>query len=184
MADSKHADLGQLASKAHKGQWSFHRPTSGKYPAFWVHNGMRVHVADNVGEDNAAFIAAANPVAVTDLINDYDTERAQRIAAEREIQALRLENEALRHGVRGDFDLDAWLEWRIIQQVGESEAEHERFEAWYLKDLFPGADDQAKELARGLFARKVDHAGDGFAYARPEVEAFWGIWMARANLSD
>ncbi|EPN2884588.1 ead/Ea22-like family protein [Pseudomonas aeruginosa] len=52
------------------------------------------------GEDDpikASFIAAANPKTVLALLDEIDR--------------LKAENDRLRQGMKGDYDIDAWLEW-------------------------------------------------------------------------
>ncbi|HCF4085148.1 TPA: ead/Ea22-like family protein [Pseudomonas aeruginosa] len=47
--------------------------------------------------NNAAFMAAANPNTILDLLDEIDR--------------LKAENDRLRQGMKGDYDIDAWLDW-------------------------------------------------------------------------
>jgi hypothetical protein len=118
MSDLDYSELKNSAVAAGAGEWGFDRPSAGK--GCWIHNGERVHVADNVSTKNTAYILAASPKKIIGLVDDFQQERAGRLAAEQALEALRRENEVLRAGVKGDYDLDAWLDWRLQQRSGEA----------------------------------------------------------------
>lgn len=185
MIDAKYNGLKHIASLAHKGVWQAEPPMAGRGgTAWWVHNGGRVHIADNVGQYNAAFIAAANPKVVIDLVCDFQAEHEARLAADLEVDKLRLENEALRNGPRGDYDLDAWLDWCVEQrkiEAGQQRPEFEveeqnAFEKWYRKHNSPGDHDVLKDIP-DLFLRRAGHG----SYAIPAIENEWRVWWGRAT---
>jgi hypothetical protein len=117
MSDNNYAELKRSAMDAGAGEWGFDRPSQNK--GCWIHTGRRVHVADNVSVKNTAYLMAASPKKIIDLVDDFQQERAGRVLAEQELEALRRENESLRAGVKGDFDLDAWLNWCTQKRSGE-----------------------------------------------------------------
>lgn len=184
MINAKYTGLKLIASLAHEGDWQTEPPLPGRSTGWWVHNGGRVHIADNVGCHNAAFIAAANPKVVTELVCDFQAEHQARLAADLEVDQLRLENEALRNGPRGDYDLDAWLDWCVEQkkieagvQRPEFEAEErDGFQAWYRQQNSPAGHDILETIPH-LFARRT---GDGF-YVIPTIEIEWRVWWGRAT---
>lgn len=182
MSAADYSELTALAMAADQGQWETERPE--RNSGSWIHNGRRVHVADNVGTSNAAFIAAAYPEKIIGLVDDYAQERNHRLSAEQELIELRRESEILRHGVKGDFDLDAWLAWCVAQKklmAGNVDPAFEceervAFEAWYVRQHYAGEAHVVK-IFPALFMRWERGAG---AYVIEQVEREWIVWWGRA----
>lgn len=184
MIQGKYAGLREISLAAKPNDWKAEPPSAGASTGWWVHDGQRLHVADNVGEYKAAFISAANPKVVIGMIDDLDREAELRAAAERELIDLRRENEILRNGVKGDFDLDAWLVWCVEQKKqldGDIDpafeaAEHAAFEDCYVKLHYAG-EKHVLKVFPALFMRWEGGAG---AYVIEQIQREWLVWWNRA----
>ena len=106
-----YSELERLAEAATQGPWGY----AGSYvcPARVEDGTTYVEswraVADCARPENTKFIAAANPAAVLALI---------------------AENKRLRAGMKGDYDLDAWLDW--TQEVDGLRKDADRYQ--WLRD--------------------------------------------------
>ncbi|HFT1859331.1 TPA: ead/Ea22-like family protein [Pseudomonas aeruginosa] len=77
-----HAELRRVAAQAHPdAEWFIARNLD--HP--------------NIDKPAASFIAAVNPKTVLALLDEIDR--------------LKAENDRLRQGMKGDYDIDAWLDW-------------------------------------------------------------------------
>jgi hypothetical protein len=188
MTDTDYGPLKTAALLTKKGKWQVEAPDTGGRTGCWIHDGERHHVADNVGPVNAAFIAAANPQKIINLVDDLAKERSLRLSAEQDLAALRRENEMLRNDMKGDYDLDAWLDWSSKvrklheQPLSGKEAEtRAAFERWYLSQLSPGCEKDLLHLMPCLFDRYESLDGQ---YHRPDIELQWVTWKAKDDLDD
>ncbi|HFQ8089029.1 TPA: ead/Ea22-like family protein [Pseudomonas aeruginosa] len=105
-----HAELRRLAKAATPGPWEYQAP-------------LKILAADrtsivlialshaNYREDeaNSRLIAAANPKTILALLDEIDQ--------------LKAESDRLRQGMKGDYDIDAWLEW--TREKDQIKAENE-----------------------------------------------------------
>ncbi|EJA2567788.1 ead/Ea22-like family protein [Pseudomonas aeruginosa] len=103
-----HAELRRVAEAATPGPWSCnrHRAIVGG-PTFEFTNGaaqQQIAMAcwqswmhEEELRNNAEFIAAANPKTILALLDEIDR--------------LKAESDRLRQGMKGDYDIDAWLDW-------------------------------------------------------------------------
>jgi hypothetical protein len=185
MTPTDYSPLKSAALFASKGQWEAEKPEPGSSIGSWIHDGERHHVADNVSPANAAFIKAAHPQKIVGLVDDLSQERSLRLAAEQELAELRRENEMLRHGMKGDYSLDAWLDWAVelkeLQDQSFSRPEAEtraEFEHWYLSQQSPGSEKEMLHLMPCLFDRYESLDGQ---YHRPDIELQWVTWKAKAD---
>ncbi|MFU2829892.1 ead/Ea22-like family protein [Pseudomonas aeruginosa] len=83
-----HAELRRLAEQASSGNWygEDSQVLIGKHAVAYCN-----HKVD------AQFIGKANPKTVLALLDEID--------------GLKAENDRLRQGMKGDYDIDAWLDW-------------------------------------------------------------------------
>ena len=188
MTDTDYSPLKSAAMAANKGTWAVEAPAPGACTGSWIHDGERHHVADNVGRDNAAFIAVAHPQKIITLVDDFAQERNLRLSAEQELAALRRENEMLRNGMKGDYDLDAWLGWsaevrKLHEQPFSSQDAETRadFERWYLSQQSPGSEKELLHLMPCLFDRYESLDGQ---YHRPDIELQWVTWKGKVDQDD
>ncbi|EOJ8673998.1 TPA: ead/Ea22-like family protein [Pseudomonas aeruginosa] len=124
-----HAELRRLAKAATPGPWEYQAPL--KILAADRTSIVLIalsHANYREDEANSRLIAAANPKTILALLDEIDRlsdelsactehpggcgywrEAAKRRAEERD--RLRAENDRLRQGMKGDYDIDAWLDW-------------------------------------------------------------------------
>lgn len=89
-----HAELRRLAERAHPdAEWFIARNLDHQ----------------NIDKPAASFIATATPKTVLALLDEIDR--------------LKAENDRLRQGMKGDYDIDAWLDWSKEKERIKSENE-------------------------------------------------------------
>ncbi|MCS8141499.1 ead/Ea22-like family protein [Pseudomonas aeruginosa] len=101
-----HAELRRLAKAATPGPWRVQTGCSWRRigtdsgdgdvlrPCTHPHDGWPDIVAP---AENLKYIASANPKTILALLDEID--------------GLKAENDRLRQGMKGDYDIDAWLDW-------------------------------------------------------------------------
>lgn len=103
-----HAELRRVAEAATPGPWSCnrHRAIVGGPTLEFTNGAAQQQIAmacwqswmhEEELRNNAEFIAANNPKTVLALLDEIDR--------------LKAENDRLRQGMKGDYDIDAWLDW-------------------------------------------------------------------------
>lgn len=116
-----HAELRRLAKAATPGPWTLYVPEDYQGPEELP--GYGVECAEGRAivwgalepetgcqfDRDAEFIAAANPKTVLALLDEIDR--------------LKAENDRLRQGMKGDYDIDAWLDWSKEKERIKSENE-------------------------------------------------------------
>lgn len=113
------------------------------------------------GPADAAFIAAANPATVLALI---------------------AENEALRRGMTGDYDLDAWLEFA----TGQIQKDAERYR-WLRTKAFPDVWDISPSWnGKAPLSIKIEWANNGLIHGIKGLDCDAAIdeGMAKEKASD
>lgn len=101
-----YSKLKELAEMATPGPWKAQHPNAGQRGSEVAGADGLNQVCADLGPTNSLYIAAANPAVVLALI---------------------AENEALRLGMKGDYDLDAWLEWTREAETLRKDAERYRW---------------------------------------------------------
>ncbi|MFJ7792304.1 hypothetical protein [Pseudomonas sp. NPDC096950] len=114
---SDYIELKKLAEAAPEGPWFGPEYAPGTSYVFDVDLGTLLAYESIDSEKDAClrYVAAANPAAVLALI---------------------AENERLRIGMKGDYDLDAWLEWRADRD--QLRHDHDKWESLYRSEHATG----------------------------------------------
>ncbi|MFU3658177.1 ead/Ea22-like family protein [Pseudomonas aeruginosa] len=127
-----HAELRRLAEQASSGNWygEDSQVLIGKHAVAYCN-----HKVD------AQFIGEANPKTILALLDEIDGLRSRLEIDERtphdgiacrdetikvldeKCDRLKVENERLRQGMKGDYDIDAWLDWSKEKERIKSENE-------------------------------------------------------------
>jgi hypothetical protein len=94
------------------------------------------HTPDGKGAKNAELAAAASPDTVLALLNEIGQASAEKELFRLAAEQLKAENEALRKGMKGDYDLDAWL--AFVQEEPQIRKDAERYRA--IRDEIPHSD--------------------------------------------
>lgn len=116
-----HAELRRLAKAATPGPWTLYVPEDYQGPEELP--GYGVECAEGRAivwgalepetgcqfDRDAEFIAAANPKAILALLDEIDR--------------LKAESDRLRQGMKGDYDIDAWLDWSKEKEQIKAENE-------------------------------------------------------------
>lgn len=149
---SDHAELRRLAKAATPGPWSCNRHWAivGGPTLEFTNGAAQQQIAmacwqswmrEEELRNNAAFMAEANPKTILALLDEIDR--------------LKAENERLRQGMKGDYDIDAWLEWtREKDQIkAENEALRESLQALiHISDATGWEDHTCGEIAKARAA--------------------------------
>uniref|UniRef100_UPI001872D5EE ead/Ea22-like family protein n=1 Tax=Pseudomonas aeruginosa TaxID=287 RepID=UPI001872D5EE len=105
-----HAELRRLAEAATPGPWEYQAPLKVlAADRTWIVLIALSHANCREDKANSRFIAANNPKTVLALLDEIDR--------------LKAENDRLRQGMKGDYDIDAWLDW--LKEKERIKAENE-----------------------------------------------------------
>lgn len=98
------------------------------------------------------------------LVKDHRSEvtqlKVEIEAKDRKIEQLQVENEALRHGMKGDYDLDAWLDWTkesetLRNLVADTGLELRKASSWICREVEAGTKSATHWAIR--LREKADH---------------------------